>query len=188
MVCCPEVVSAVDAEEGGWIRAFTNVVRFKVVWRATTREHRRPNPLLPFRNFSPALKSLSVIPGTLSSLQVFNFVCSFPLLEDLTVLNDGSDGIDEEDQDTFQPSTSPVFTGTLEVCQGLEYATRRLLDLPNGLHFREIVCELFLEEDVQYAMALVERCSGTLEHLNIHQWSVAGKLDTLSLRRDPRMA
>jgi len=75
----------------------------------------------------------------------------------------GRDGI------VFQPSTSPVLTGTLELhrTHGMEAIARRLLGLPNGLHFRKLMCTWCLEGDLRWMMALLVGCSDTLECVDI---------------------
>jgi len=163
-VGCPWSVTAADAEEGGWIRAFSRVVRFKV---HTHRYHHPEISLVPFHNFSPALKSLRLI-NSLPRSRVFNLVCSLPLLEDLSIREfrigeAGYDGID------FQPSTSPLLTGTFELYSGggMGPIVRRLLDLPGGFHFRKLALKWHNEEDLRWITALVIGCSDTLECFDI---------------------
>jgi len=165
-VGCPRSVIAEDAEEGGWIRAFSRVVRFKVY---TPLYYHSEISLVPFHNFSPALKSLCVI-NSLSRSQVFNLVCSLPLLEDLSMREvriggAGYDGID------FQPLASPSLTGTFKLysVDGMEPIVRRLLDLPSGFHFRKLVLTWRNEEDIRWITELVVGCSDTLECFDIRQ-------------------
>jgi hypothetical protein len=81
-VGCAHVVTAADAEEGGWIRGFSRVVHLVVASSA-----RYPNPnqpgisLTPFHGLSPAIKSLRVAVLRLPSSRVFGLILSFPLLE-----------------------------------------------------------------------------------------------------------
>jgi hypothetical protein len=98
-------------------------------------------------------------------------ICSLPLLEDVKI---GCFGISDDDGDRtiFQPPTSPPLTGTLNLYlhEGVEHAARRLLELPGGVRFRSFDFRWYSEEDLQWMMALVEACSGTLEHIEIeHQ-------------------
>ena len=98
--------------------------------------------LAPFHKLSHSLKSLCVYFLFLSCTQILNFVCSFPLLEDLTLpslgLSLGNDD-DHREPQTIIPSSSPTFTGSLDltILEGMESIARRLLDLPNGLSFRK---------------------------------------------------
>jgi hypothetical protein len=157
---------AIDASVGGkcgWIRAFPNVVRLEI-WSGTRNLHFQ----VPPHDFSPILKSLYIVHVALSSSNTRKLVCSLPLLEDLEIMclrltNDGDDII------IHQPLTSPPLTGTLDLCvrEGMERTTRWLLDLPNGVRFRNFKCKWFLEEDFRWMTALVEACSDTLEYIEI---------------------
>ena len=120
--------------------------------------------LVQFHGLSPTLKSLSLSYHYATLWETFYLVCSFPLLEDLTLLGDrpgrGSDK-------WFRPpSTSPKFTGTLRLIGEIRSSARGLLRLPGGLHFTKIViiCPI---DGAGSAMDLVSRCSGTLEFLCI---------------------
>ena len=170
LVRCPEVITAADAEEGGWIRTFPRVARLRV--------HGNPAndmevSLIPFHVFSPVLKSLSIFFNTLPNSQVFDLISSLPLLEDLTLVIDGVDVGGASNLDAapavVQPPTSCAFTGTLELTlfKGMEPTTRRLLGLPNGLHFRSLTLSWIHEEDLQWINALVAGCSKTLECLHV---------------------
>jgi hypothetical protein len=84
---CLQVVTAADAEEGGWITGFSHVVHLEVACRAVRPDPEQPKiSLVPFHGFSPAIKSLRVTVPALSSLRVFDLIFSFPLLEDLSVV------------------------------------------------------------------------------------------------------
>jgi len=163
IVSCPGSVTAADAEEVGWIRAFSRVERL-LVWadRATFFVDWELS-LIPFHNFSPVLKSLRMIYCPLPRSRVFNFICSLPLLEDLHLTETTSYETDYSGID-FQPSASLPLTGTLELYSpGMEPTVGRLLDLPGGLHFRKLVVTCFSAENLGWIMALVARCSDTLE-------------------------
>ena len=130
-VCKFELVQA-----GHWVQAFSRVARLNLDVSPTLN----PNLgifLAPFHNFSSALKSLRVEFRIYQYSQVFDLVCSFPLLEDLALvhLTHGSDGGPQTDV----PSVSPAFTGSLELALagGMETIARRSLDLPEGLRFRQ---------------------------------------------------
>ena len=137
------VVTAADAEECGWIRAFSRVVRFEV---SSTMYGLIDSgfSLTPFHAFSPILRSLSLFSNALPLLRIFGLVRSFSLLEDLTLVVRLILNNDDPDAGGppigIPPPSSPVFTGTLRlvIFHGMESAVRRLLDLPNGLHFRHL--------------------------------------------------
>ena len=124
--------------------------------------------LVPFHNFSPVLKASNLSEYPLPRVRIFDFVCSPPLLEDLTVINHSLGGSDW-DQTKLQPSTSPVLTGALELGLpgGIEHTTRSLLNLPNGLHFRKLVCKWGIEENALCTRALVKAYSNTLECVDL---------------------
>ena len=97
--------------------------------------------------------------------QVFNLIHSL-LLKGLALI--GQD--DELDKPPIVvPFTLPAFTGTLELVlyQGMVHTARRLLDLPNGLHFRELKLSWCDEEDLRPVVRLVVVCSDTLECLEL---------------------
>ena len=164
---CPDLVTGVDTEEGGWIRAFSRIVRLEV-WSHPGNSPQSDVSLTPFHTFSPTLKSLRIVSTNSSCSQIFTLVRSLPLLEDLCVIDEGMDKSDDETTN-LQPSTSPALTGSLELDlpYGMEGTARRLFDLPNGLHFRRFVCIRCVEEDLRWIMGLVKRCSDTLEYIDI---------------------
>jgi len=71
---------------------------------------------------------------------------------------------------TVQSSSSPAFTGTLKL-QGeggpVGPAARLLLSVPGGIHFRKLSFAWTQKEDISPMMALVEKCSHTLESLYV---------------------
>ena len=170
-VGCLYVVTAADADAHGWIRVFSSVEHLEVGTRIQDFSG-SATPLAPFYGFSPTVKSLRIVFPFLPSPQVFDLILSFPLLEDLTVIvtynvpidsGDGSDWLPT----TAQPSIPPMFTGSLELQGGgMKHLTRRLLSLPDGIHFRELTLRWLREEDLSLTTALVQNCSRTLESLN----------------------
>ena len=82
--------------------------------------------------------------------------------------------------------TSPAFTGTLNltVFRGMGPTARRLLALPNGLRFRELMLTCLHEEDLQWIAALAVGCSDTLERLavtcHLHSMFVSSSGSTCS--------
>jgi len=129
------------------------------------------DPLDPFYGFSSTLKSLHICPILLPFPHVFNLIFSFPLLEDLSLKGRDDSWYDDDPHgpQAAIPSTSPAFTGTLEfhILGGAGNAARQLLDLPNGLHFRNLALSWGRVEDLWWITELVVRCSHTLETLDI---------------------
>ena len=170
-VKCLEVVMAADGEEGGWIRAFSRVVRLEVgnITPGFSREWKVS--LAPFHAFSPILRSLHVVSTKLSLSRIFGLIHSLPLLEDLILVVNGipnNDGLDASGPPVgTPPPSSPVFTGTLRliIFRGIGPIVRRLLDLPNGLHFRQLILTWVWEDELQWINALVAECSDTLESI-----------------------
>ena len=170
-VGCPRLVVAADAEEGGWIQAFSSIRHLEL---GNDNQYLRAAhaSLSPFYGFSPALKSLRICPIVLPFPQVFDLILSFPLLEDLALEGRDESRFNDHDPHGPQivvPSTSPVFTGTLDfrILEGAGNAVRQMLALPNGLHFRSLVFSCGHVEDVGLITELVARCSHTLKSLDI---------------------
>jgi hypothetical protein len=182
-VGCLHFVTAADAQVGGWIRGFSHIIHLEVVSRA---KYSDPNKLgislVPFHGISPLIKSLRVVVPHLPPSRIFfDLILSFPLLEDLAVmilgtLIDGGDDSEEDEMPTaVQPSSSRMFTGTLELYmfEGMKPFARRLLSLPGGTHFRKLALNWSYEENLWLTAALVEECSHTLESLDIF-WDLRG--------------
>ena len=166
IVGCPEAVIEADAEEGGWIQSFSRVERLTVSF-AWANFNTAELSLVPFHKLSLSLKSLHVTSLFLPHSQVSHLARSLPLLEDLTLIGHDMSAVDGPlDAVT---STPPALTGTLELFlhHGLVNTARRLLELPNGLHFRRFNLSWYAEEDLQWIMALVVACSKTLEYLDV---------------------
>ena len=157
-------------EDGGWIRAFSRVESLGVDNGGAAYIEACRVSLAPCHKFSPTLKSLRVGPILLPYPGFFDFICSFPLLEDLKLTGRDDPRVEDSNPHGPQavaPSTSPVFTGSLDfqVCGGAGRTVRRLLELPNGLHFRKLV--LSWDQDLRWIAELVVMCSHTLESLAI---------------------
>jgi len=122
--------------------------------------------LAPLHGFSPVIRSLHLTFTSLPNSKVFDFICSFPLLEDLALV---SRTRRDSDMPWNPPSTSPRITGSLELqlIEGIQFTACRLLDFPNGLHFTKIAVRWRSGGDVLSTMHLVSRCSGTLRSLDI---------------------
>jgi hypothetical protein len=133
--------------------------------------------LVPFHRFSPILKSPRIAVPYLPSSRIFNLILSFPLLEDLAMIDIYDSPADngdrpEEDKTTnaVQPSCPPRYTGTLELYLkgGMEPFTHRLLSRLGDIHFRKLTLTWFHEEDSLATMALMKGCFHTLESLEIY--------------------
>jgi len=167
---CAQVFTPEDAEEGGWVRAFSNVVRLDLDDREWDTNESEVS-LAPLYGLSPVLKTLRVISSLLPTSQIFDLICSLPLLEDILLLIYGAHPSDDLDVGgtpaVIRPSTSPPLTGTFEylVFNELGPTARRLLDLPNGLHFWYLMLQWRGEDDLPWINALVVRCSDTLQSL-----------------------
>ena len=169
---CPYAVTAADAEPGGWIRGFSRATHLGVDNDMIIADE-LTTFLIPFHGFSPSLTSLHVDFTSLPSSRTFDLILSFPLLEDLKVVayfasidnGDDPDGLPT----LVQPSSPPKFTGSLELYMrgGAELIARRLCSLSNGIHFRKLVITWNHEQDISMTMALVERCSHTLESIQV---------------------
>ena len=171
LIYCPDAVTAADAEDGGWIQAFSRLEYLNVGDNVQNSTYSKAS-LAPFRRFLPTLKSLRVSCIWLPNAQIPDLVGSLPLLEDLALLVHGTENDDlkiDGPPTAIQPSTSPVFTGTLELTllQDMTRIARWLLDLPNGLHFRKFRLTWPQEGYLRWINALVAECSDTLESLSV---------------------
>ena len=173
---CPYAIAGADVETGGWIRGFSRVEHLRVGgYKAVNGMHadETKNFLVPLHGFSPAVKSLHVDFIACPSSQILDLILSFPLIEDLTVIN--SQDVSTHDLGDLdgpliavQPSNLPAFTGSLELSQGgMNPISQRLLTLPGGIHFRELHLTWFHDVDLPLTTGLVEGCSSTLEFLDI---------------------
>ena len=160
-VCC----DLVNAGEGNWTQGFPRVERLAVEPTSGVVNA----PLIPLYKFSASLKSLHVVCSTISHSHILYLVRFLPLLEDLTLIGLDAPAVDWGRLPTTLPSTLPAFTGTLEIVplRGRVNVVRQLLDLPNGLHFRNLILTWCQENDSRWMDNLVAGCSGTLDYLDI---------------------
>ena len=168
-VDCARAITAADAAAGGWITGFSRVVHLEVGDLGSTSRGSAIS-LVPFHGFSPIIKSLRIAFTALSSSQMFALMLSFPLLEDLTAITyyKTEDNTLDELSNAVQPPNPPTFTGSLGLSlRGMEPIVHRLLSLPGGIHFRKLDLMWSHEEDTSSVVALVEKCSHTLESLDI---------------------
>ena len=169
---CARAVTAADAESGRWLTGFVHIVHLGV-----GTQERYPGQsiisLVPFRGFAPTIKSLTLNSVALPPSQIFDFILSSPLLEDLAVAGYGTsvdDGLGSDGPSiTVQSSNPPPFTGTLELPLegGMEPIAGRLLSMPGGIHFRKLTVKCYHKEDILLTTALVNECSHTLESLEV---------------------
>jgi len=123
--------------------------------------------LARLRGLFPVLRSLYLSFISPQDSEIFGFVCSFPLLEDLTLVSKGRLHTVSE---WNPPPTSPRLTGSLKLktmFKGIQSITRRLLDLPDGIRFTAITVQWFSEQDVKSTVDLASRCADTLQSLDI---------------------
>ena len=174
-VGCVQDDMMAKAEETGWTRTFSGVTNLRLD-NHSGYIHQRVS-LVPFHSFSPTLRSLHVHSLLLPSRKLFTLVLSSPLLEDLTVKGTyaGRSGnhADPHELGTAILSTPPPLTGTLglDIAGGMEDTVRTLLDLPNGPHFQKLRFWRARNQDVQWMMKLLTRCSDNLESLCVRSHS-----------------
>ena len=170
---CSRAIATADGTQCGWIPTFSRLVRLEVANLLSPTCHFGLRvDLAPFHKVPSTLKSLAVTSFPFPLSQFFDLIGSLPLLEDLTLIGSQAD-LDDSGPDgphTVVPSsTSPTFTGILELRMygGVASTAHRLLNLPNGLHFRKFkfLCDEW--GDLRYVAQLVTGCSGTLECLDI---------------------
>ena len=151
-----DATTTVGADANRWIRTFHNVAHLHISYH--------PEHLVLFHGLSPTIRSLHLQFGHVQLSECFDLMCSFPLLEDLTLLvYDCEDDVDG----WTTPSTSPRLNGTLELRSMVRIGpiTRWLLNLPNGLNFTEVFLTCANETDFKSTTDLVSGCSNTLEFL-----------------------
>ena len=171
----PHIVTAADTEVGGWVRGFSSVVELEVDEEPRKWSHSSQSDvsLLPFHGLSPGVKSLRLQFVVIPSSRVLELILSFPLLEDLSLFARDASTDNGDDSNVppaiVHPSGLPMLTGTLELSLkgGMEHVTRRLLSLPGGIHFRKVTLKWLHIGDPSWTMILVEKCSRTLETLDI---------------------
>ena len=156
------------------IPTFPRLVRLEVNESAVSRPGLSLQMnLAPFYKVPPTLKSLFITTSfALPLSQVFNLIHSFPSLEDLSLIGEEVEinYNHPDDPHTAVPSSpSPPFTGILDLClfRGIAGTARRLLNLPNGLHFQKLRLRWYKRGDLRYVVELVMACSRTLEFLEL---------------------
>ena len=167
---CPQEVVAADMEEGGWVRAFSHIMKLEI---DEPQDLESTVSLDPLYGAFPALRSLDINVSTIEPSQLYSFIYSFPLLEDLSLAlqeerRDFDDGVDEQTI-ALPPASSPPFTGslTLFAVNGIFAIASQLFSLPGDLRFRELHLGLNNERDFRFVNEFVQRCSSTLEVLEL---------------------
>ena len=170
-VGCAHLVTASD---GGWLRAFSGIKSLGLDGHIERLRDLRDSEisLAPFRKLSPTLKSLRMRSALLPFRGLSDFICSFPLLEDLALAGYQYMQLNINPPDPPQsdnPSPSPPLTGSLDfhLLWGAGDVAQQLMDLPNGIHFQNIVALRDVEGDFRWMTQLVERCSHTLKSLKV---------------------
>ena len=172
---CPQLV----AEASSLIASFSSVEELGLGGWGSQVAPKWGLAFVLLRSFSPVLKSLRVDIPCLPFPYFFDFVLSFPLLENLDInerpednapIENGGDsnGLSTIVQNT-QLSNLPTFTGSLclFLTEGIKPVVHRLLTLQSGIHFRKLTLGWVCEEDISLTTALVENCSRTLEFLDV---------------------
>ena len=149
-------ISVFLPDENAWIRSFQHVESLMVAFEAISR-----TSLIPLHGLSPTLKTLHMTHFSVPPSETFSLICSFPLLEHLTICRWTAENVNGE---WVAPSTSPKFTRTLHLIEQIWPAAPLLLALPDGLHFTRIVLQCSVR-DARFVMDLVSGCSDTLESL-----------------------
>ena len=154
-------LGVLSADICAWICSFRHVQELSVTnfgWGEP-----RGFSYLSLHGLSPTLKSLHLSTSIVTTIsEIVRLICSFPLLEDLSLHS-----IRESETDAWiAPPTSPRLTGSLRLKGKNHSITRRLLELPDGLHFSKIRVRGRVEEvDPGMITDIVSKCSGTLETL-----------------------
>lgn len=168
------VITAADVGVDGWIRTFHNVVHLHL---DCLGDEDRQVLLVHFNGLSPTLRSLSL---STTSIEVFDLICSFPLLEDLSLVgvlpsSPGTDG-------WKIPSVSPKLTGSLHLQSIWEIYTvaHRFCALPGGLRFTKITLTLSIER-IDPVMELISGCSDTLESFSVTCFFLGGTFPPVSM-------
>ena len=117
----------VDAEEGGWIPTFAHAEQL-------VTEIDPKISFVPFHGFSSMIKSRTLDYIFHPCSPIFNLICSFPHLEDLSVGTLYESYRDDDLHDQLvatPPSSSPAFTGLLDlsVAGGMHRIAYELLSL-----------------------------------------------------------
>ena len=145
-----------------WVRRFCKIRKLRMI---NTRDPLAPGPPVPLVQLcglSSTLKSLRLVSLSTSISEVLDFICSFPLLEDLSLHYVTTQG---DPDGRYTPTTSPRLTGSLHMIDRSSSLTRGLLGLPNGLHFSRVTTWCPVKSSNLPEVDLISKCSDTLEYL-----------------------
>ena len=119
-----------------WVHPFCHLVHLGVTTDDAAADDDHVS-LAQLQRLSPTLTPLSLIRCHTLLSDIFDLICSFPLLEDLRLIRFGPDG-GYGDINGWNTTTSPKFTGSLHLTGEVGSITLGLLNLPGGLHFSKI--------------------------------------------------
>ena len=155
-----EVLTVAVSDAFPWVRSFNRILELEV---STRGEGDGDISFTRLHGLSSTLKSLQLYYFFAPPPEVINFVCSFPALEPLSLCS--PEDLEREKCDDWDtPPTSPRFTGSLFLHYNDRQITRKLPDLPGGLHFSN-VSVLSFSQDGDLVKKLVSKCSDSLESL-----------------------
>ena len=147
-----------------WIQSFNRIAKLHVKFFSMDDGG---FSLTQLYGLSSTLKSLTLFYPGLPHSQTLHFICSFPLLEDISVYSYSYPNDDAYAWDV--PPTSPNLTGFLNLNSNVNHIARGLLSLPGGLRFSKIAVSCPIG-DSGSREELVSMCSGTLEYLVIEHY------------------
>ena len=127
------------------------------------------SPLSPFQAISPTVKSLKVTWSSPQLEQLFEFIGSFPSLEDLYIKGSG-DCVAEGSGRVGSPGISQSIKVTLELGDWLTMMCEdfiRRLEQVGTLRLEKLVLKFQGGIRLQSVNALVKKYSGTLEYLDV---------------------
>ena len=165
-----EILNTAIINARPWLRSFRNLEELHVSTRGSKPEVGQVS-FAQLHGLSPTLKFLHLVHPSVTSSQALDLICSFPLLEDLSLYNSvNTTGGSADEWDA--PPTSPKFTGTLFLGGHNLHIVRKLLTLPGGLRFSKItISRPPLTCDPKHE--LVSMCSETLESLSFDNYTRA---------------
>lgn len=156
-------LGVVSANVCTWIRSFFHIEELVV----NTFGWGGPYGISPVQlhGLSPTLKSLHLSRVSTPMSEILDLVCSFPLLEDLSLHSETPESHTER---WTTPPISPKLTGSLLLNGENRSIIRGLLGLPDGLRFSSIRVGCYVDDaDSKMITELISKCSDTLESLYI---------------------
>ena len=177
-----EVANTEDADQGDEVRLSTEVKESHA--QSDPSEKPGSNACFPPLDTPSPDKSPTLSSAGLKSSEIYRMICSSPFLENLDIYHFKEDaGPIEGCRDLVQDMDWPKLTGTLRLqLFHLKRTVDLLFGLPGGLNFREIRLLDLHPGEVGQLMALVKRCSGTLERINIGCRLIGGGSRPFDLR------